>query len=74
MGVNPTSNDSIQTGPFETWLSHWVDEVNGLAGAVESWAENRLDTNPTFNFATAQADLQTALNAFVASVETVTAL
>jgi hypothetical protein len=73
MGVNP-NNDSIQTGPFETWLARWNDQITGLSAAVESWAENKLDNNPSFNFATAQADLQTALANFISSVETVTAM
>jgi hypothetical protein len=59
---------------FQNYLSQWVDEVQSLAQDVETWAGNKNDTTPSFDYTTAQADLETAKANLVSSVETVKAL
>lgn len=66
---------------FENYLAQWVASVQGMTQAVETWANNKADTsakdnfgNPTFDFATAQADLESARAALETAVATVAAL
>lgn len=65
---------AIGSAAFQQYLAQWVDDIKTMADAVDTWADNKADSNPAFDYTTAQADLVTAKGAFEASVATVNAL
>lgn len=65
---------AINNAAFQQYLSQWVADIESLAHAVETWADNKNDVAPTFDYTTAQADLVSAKSSLETSVTTVVGL
>lgn len=59
---------------FQNFLSNFEDQMTQLLQEIETWAGNKADANPNFDFtsaqtalATAQTNLQTSATALLAT-------
>lgn len=59
---------------FQNKLADFQKSIQGLVEDLETWAGNKLDSNPNFNFSTASTDLETARTDFESDVSAITAL
>lgn len=68
MAINPSEIS------MEQFLAQWADSIQSLVQGVDTWAGNKMDTNPNFDFTTAKADLNSGLASLETQVSTVIAL
>lgn len=59
---------------FNQTLVPAITTVTAEAQALETWAGNKIDASPTFDFTTAQSNLNAAVQAFVTAVAAIAAL
>lgn len=65
---------AIDKVAFQQFIAQWADDIKTMCDAMETWADNKQDNNPAFDYTTAQANLTSAKSAFETSVATVNAL
>lgn len=59
---------------FNNALVDAVKTLSAEVNALETWAGNKVDSNPNFDFTTAQATLNSAVSSLLTSVGTINAL
>lgn len=65
---------AVTKDQFQNYISQWADDAGQLVQALETWADNKIDVNPNFDFTAAQTALATAKTNLETSVTTVQAM